>query len=186
MTKPLTPAEAQAEFEQDTENLSLALSAGAGIVAPSGGHFERLMRAVESAPLRFAPFFSRTAALFSLPEARVEALFSEFDQQSAWRDSGIFGVEQLDVIAGKSLAETRGHFLRCAAGSRLPAHHHLGSESVLVLQGAYVDDQGTRHVAGEVHQMRAGTQHALTVAEDGCIIAVLVHGVEFLGARRPA
>jgi quercetin dioxygenase-like cupin family protein len=189
MSKPGTgtaPVQSLDDFEADSASLNEALCAGVGFVAPSRSQLERLLRRVDEMPLRFAPFFSRTAELFALNEAKVEALFSEFDKAATWHDSGAPGVKQFDVIAGKTLADTRGHFLRCAPGAHVPSHRHLGPESVLVLEGAYVDDQGTQRVAGQLHHMPAGTVHALRASDAGCTIAIMAQGVEFLGAKRPA
>jgi quercetin dioxygenase-like cupin family protein len=178
--------QARDEFQLDSASIGEILCLGGGALAPSRVHLEQLMRAIDAAPLRFAPFFTRTAQIFALPEAEVETLFSGFDQAGNWRDSGAPGVEQLDVTPGERSSGLQRYLLRCAPDSQVPSHRHLGPESVLVLQGSYLDDQGNQKAAGQVHHMPVGSSHALRASNEGCVIAVAVSGVEFLTSRRPA
>lgn len=49
--------------------------------------------------------------------------------------------------------------IRMDPGCGYPAHRHQGIEDVLVLQGAYRDDQG-QHSAGSYFRYAAGSTHA--------------------------
>jgi anti-sigma factor ChrR (cupin superfamily) len=75
--------------------------------------------------------------------------------------------------------------IRMDPGCGYPAHRHLGTEDVLVLQGGYRDDLG-EHLAGSYLRYGAGSVHApvaigtqgRTVSEDNpsCILFAIARG----------
>ena len=69
--------------------------------------------------------------------------------------------------------------LRYAPGASVPRHRHTGLETILVLEGAQSDDNGTA-AAGSLIFNPEGTEHSVW-SETGCV--VLIHWtrpVEFL------
>ncbi len=79
-----------------------------------------------------------------------------------------------DAHTGASAA-----LLRYRAGSRVPAHRHLGYEHVLVLEGEQRDEQG-RYAKGSFVVNLPGSQHAVW-SPDGCLVLVIwERPVEFL------
>lgn len=78
----------------------------------------------------------------------------------------------------------RAYVLRAPAGTKIPAHRHLGLEYFQVLMGAVTD--GGPHVQGDFVGGAAGSDHVLQVGADGpcaCLIAV-EHGAQWRGVTR--
>jgi anti-sigma factor ChrR (cupin superfamily) len=76
-------------------------------------------------------------------------------------------------------------FVRLAPGATFPYHRHIGGELVLLIEGSFIEDDGTVVRAGEGQDLAAGTSHSFTAPPDaGCILAVLIwQGLDF-GADR--
>lgn len=60
--------------------------------------------------------------------------------------------------------------LKYQAGASVPRHKHIGLETILVLEGDQVDDNGTA-LAGDLVINPAGTEHAVK-SETGCIVLI--------------
>ncbi|HEY6729058.1 MAG TPA: cupin domain-containing protein [Polyangiaceae bacterium] len=149
--------------------------------APSPSLEARLLSETRVAPLRYAPFFSRLAALFDLEESAVEQQLAALANPGSWKRTGLKGVERVMVSAGPELASARTSFVRFAPGAHFPKHAHVGFEQVFVLEGCYTDDAGVRHGPGNLHEMVADTEHEFWVAEsEPCIAASVLHqGLRF-------
>lgn len=144
---------------------------------------ERLLRAVEPLPLRFAPLFSRIAALWDVSELDVEALLCRARNADAWRKPGLPGLSVVDVEGGAAVHGAEVHLVRFAPGMRFPAHRHPGPEALLVLEGSYRDSSGHWVRAGELHRMPPGSEHWFHVGKEGpCVAASVQYGREFTGA----
>jgi len=76
----------------------------------------------------------------------------------------------------------RASLLWARPGARFPSHRHEGDESVLVLQGAYRDEEG-RYGPGEVAHRRPGSVHSIEIlpGEDCISYAVNYGEVEVIG-----
>lgn len=61
--------------------------------------------------------------------------------------------------------------LRYDPGARAPLHEHVGAETILVLDGAQSDENGT-YVKGDMVINAAGSRHSVW-SDEGCI--VLLH-----------
>jgi ChrR Cupin-like domain len=160
--------------------LEAELAQLAPVALPPSNLRERLLRSVEQAPLRYAPFFGRAAELLDLSESEVEREFARMQDRSSWRFAGLPGIECIFVAAGKRVAGAEVLFVRCKPGAALPHHHHVGAETVLLLEGGYRDDGGVAHHAGDVHHMAPGTAHGVQAFDDeGCIFVSVAWGRRF-------
>lgn len=141
---------------------------------------ERLVRAVEAWPLRHAPFFERVGELWDLPVSKVESVFERARERGAWRRLALRGVSVIDVEPGPKREGADCKLVRFLAGTRFPAHRHVGAETVFVLEGSYRDQDGHCYRAGDAQVMEAGTEHRIRVDDAGdCIAATVLHGLEF-------
>lgn len=155
----------------------------AELAPPDPALLHRLMEEVERLPLRYAPFYARLSELFDLPEHELEALLARAGEDGSWQRTLLPGVRRFAVAAGPRLGGSEAHLMRFAPGLRFPKHRHRGTETVFVLEGAYVDaSDGTRVGPGERQDMADGTEHGLLVESGGpCVAAVISRGVDFTG-----
>lgn len=157
--------------------------ADAELGPPEPALLRRIMTQVETLPLRYAPFYSRLAELFDLPEPEIEALLSRARDHGSWRRTVLPGVRRFTVAPGPRLTGAEAHLMRFAPGLRFPNHRHRGAETLFVLEGAYIDRKnGARVGAGERQDMIEGSEHGLLVeAGEPCVAAVVSRGVDFTG-----
>jgi quercetin dioxygenase-like cupin family protein len=143
----------------------------------------RLLAAVQALPLRYAPFFERLSRLWDLSETDVCAALARGAAPAAWRKPGLPGLRVIDVEAGPRLQGARVTLARFSAGMRFPAHRHLGPEVLLVLEGCYRDQSGRLVGPGDLHEMRAETEHFFKVGRsEPCVAASVQFGIEFTGS----
>jgi putative transcriptional regulator len=82
-----------------------------------------------------------------------------------WKRTIAPGLKQIVVDCG----EGRARLLRIAAGRKMPAHSHSGSELTLVLSGGYSDVLGQFN-AGDVADLEGSTEHQPVADSDSdCI-----------------
>jgi ChrR-like protein with cupin domain len=171
----------------DVERSLLSLERALADVNPAPGPaeltlpaFERLEQAISQPPYRYAPFFSRAAELFDLPEEALVAQIAQLQRPGAWRFAGLPGIAQVSVDAGPSVESAETLFVRFNPGVHFPGHEHTGVERVLVLEGSYTDSNGLVHRPGELREWAAGTAHSFEIDRGGpCIIASVVYGRRF-------
>lgn len=60
--------------------------------------------------------------------------------------------------------------LKYQPGASVPRHRHPGTETILVLEGDQVDDNGTA-IAGDFLINHAGSDHAVR-SETGCVVLI--------------
>lgn len=91
-----------------------------------------------------------------------------------WTASPSGGVERrmLDRIGGEVARATT--IVRFAPGSAFPVHTHAGGEEYLVLEGDFVDEEGS-HPAGTYVRNPPGTSHAPSAPEGALIYVRLSH-----------
>ncbi|MGC4093605.1 MAG: cupin domain-containing protein [Polyangiaceae bacterium] len=166
------------EHELADELLEQALDALSPASMPVGR--ERLLRAAQSPPLRYAPFFKRMGELWALPEAAVEAAVAE-SARAPWRWLWP-GIRCFNVVTGATLQGAQGRMLHLQPSVRFPLHRHDGEEQVLVLEGSYTDSSGLHVRAGDLQTMPAGTEHELRVSADSVCVAALVERGQSFGA----
>ena len=141
---------------------------------------ERLMQVVSDPPNRYAPFVSRLATLWDLPEDEVWPTLARSRELAAFRRTPLPGVRLIDVAGGPKTRDLRVSLVRFAPGMRFPRHRHPGREVTFVLQGSYTDSSGLAVGPGEMHEMSTGTEHAFVVgASEPCVAAVVQVAIEF-------
>jgi anti-sigma factor ChrR (cupin superfamily) len=141
----------------------------------------RLLAAVAAPERRFSPFVARLARLLDLAHERVGELLVSLARTDVW-EHVLPNVELFHLEGGPATAGADVGFVRVAAGAQFPHHNHLGDEHVLVLQGGFVEDDGTVVRAGAGSFRAAGSAHSLTaLPEQDLLYAVVVFGVEFPG-----
>jgi quercetin dioxygenase-like cupin family protein len=136
---------------------------------------ERLLAEVREFPRRYAPLIPQLARLWALPEAVTEDWLSRQRPPEQWQLVWP-GVRTLRVPAGEGLKDADVRLLRFAAGLEFPRHRHRGEESVLVLEGHYVDSSGVRVGPGGIQHMTDGSEHGLAVDASAPCIATTVRG----------
>jgi hypothetical protein len=140
---------------------------------------ERLARAVSELPLRYAPFFGRLGRLWQLSEEDVRRELTRARDPRTWALTWLRGVKTFEV---RSSSKARARLLCFGAGVQFPKHRHRAPESVLVLEGSYVDSTGRSVRAGDEQLMAGGSEHQLQISRDrDCIAAVSEGGIDFTG-----
>lgn len=152
-------------------------------VAPPPALRDRLLADVPATG-RFARFAEAAAKLLDLPLEHAKALLDRI------QDPGLFSAEMPGVCfywceGGPAVANAVRGFIRVEAGVQFPEHEHMGDETVLVLQGSYVDSATGRTIqVGETSVMEAGTSHEFYVPANGpdlLKLSVTAHGLRVLG-----
>ena len=110
-----------------------------------------------------------------------QGILDRLPAQEHWRwEDDRNGGRKVDLLADP-LAGLRLLLVYAPPGSALPPHRHLGSESILILDGS-MDDQGRDCVRGDWTHHPPGSCHGPRVAACGCWFLVREEGmVRFLG-----
>lgn len=66
----------------------------------------------------------------------------------------------------------QSYWMKIDAGARGPLHRHGGTELVMVLDGVFVDGDGTEFLPGHVVTYAAGSRHS-THSTVGCVVLVI-------------
>lgn len=138
---------------------------------------ERLLASAKRAG-PFGPFSDRVARLFDLPLSEAQALMDRIADAEAWNAFLIDGLEMIPVLAGPACAGALATLVRIQPGVTFPDHAHRGDETMLVLDGGFVEPGGGEEVwRGDEIFRPDGSDHAL-VALPGvpCVAAVLIFG----------
>lgn len=158
---------ARGDAEQWVAGMERGPSAGEAFVRTLGGE---LLRKVAEPPLRYAPFFERVSELLQVDQAAVESLLAP----SGFKRAPLPGVRFKEVPGAQVPTGSAASIVRIAAGTRYPRHRHRYAETLLLLEGGYEDDTGQRYVAGDLHHMTPGSEHAFVVDPGGPCVAVAV------------
>ena len=130
---------------------------------------------------RFAAFADRLASFFDVGRERARALVELLADPAAWTPGPAEGIQLIHVEAGARFARADAGFVRMAPGVRFPHHRHIGDEIALVLEGGFVEPDGTVALAGDSHDLEAGASHDfVALPGEGCVFAAVVQGgIEF-------
>jgi quercetin dioxygenase-like cupin family protein len=142
----------------------------------------RLLTTVGVGAERFSPLLAAFRRMVDLGRDRARALLQRIDDAAAWTPGPFPGFSLVDLEGGPRVATADVGFVRLAPGLVFPRHRHLGDEETLILEGSYIETDGTRLGPGDQVVRRAGSVHGFTVDAAGpCIYAfVLQGGVEQL------
>jgi putative transcriptional regulator len=134
---------------------------------------------------------ARIAEQVELPLTRVNELLLAIDDPKSWGPGPGDGIELLHFDGGQRVRNAITGFVRVPAGSNFPRHRHVGTEIVLVLQGAFRDEDGALHSVGDEVELPGGTEHEfIVVSHIPLIKAVIVFdgiyfGSELISPRDP-
>jgi mannose-6-phosphate isomerase-like protein (cupin superfamily) len=132
---------------------------------------------------RFPEFEDCIAFLAEISHEAARDLLLRIDAQASWEAGPIPGIALFHFSGGPSVHNAITGFVRLEKeGTAFPSHEHVGAETVVILQGAMRDDDGTLHTAGDQIDMPAGSAHAfvsegsvplvyLAIVQDAVIIA---------------
>ena len=115
-----------------------------------------------------------------LPPSPLHPYAADFAEQDAWQRLGwSVATTQLSV----SNIRERAHLLWAKPGAAIATHRHVGREVVLVLKGAFWDED-TRYGPGDIAVGEDGTVHTPRIdSQDECVcLAVTEAPVHFLGS----
>lgn len=148
---------------------------------PPPGLRERILAALPRAS-RFETFLDRVARMIDLGTDAVRDLLAKIDDPAGW-EAGPPPARLYHLPYGPALAGVDVGFVHVPAGAAFPHHRHLGEERVLVLQGGFLDSDGTIVRRGETSFKEAGSDHAFTAlpGPDLVYLVVIVQGVEIDG-----
>lgn len=133
-----------------------------------------------TASARFGDLVDRLVQLFDLTRERVKTLLELVDEPAAWRRGAADGITLIDFRGGTRIAAADAGFVRVAPGATFPHHRHVGGELVLVLEGGFVDEDGTVVRRGEAQEFAAGTSHFFVALPEGCVFAAVIwDGLDF-------
>jgi len=162
-----------------TKNAIAAIGiAGAPKAPPPTSLRDRLLASRQRGG-KFGIFADRVARLFDLPIAEAEELMTRIEKDEAWNPFIVEGVEMIPITAGPKCAGSIATLVRIQPGSTFPEHAHVGDETMLVLDGGFIEPSGTKEEAwrGDEVFRTEGTDHALVgLPGKPCVAAVLIFG----------
>jgi len=174
------------EASRETELLA-ALARAITPRAPSPSLRSRLLAAVASPGLRWAPLFGKLGALFDLGDHALLQIAERASVASEWQAGPIPGVELFHLDGGPSIRPADSGLVRVQAGLTFPEHRHLGEERTLILEGEARESNGLLRRPGDLRIMRENSAHAYEVLAGRPLVyaVVLFGGVEIDGRRFP-
>jgi quercetin dioxygenase-like cupin family protein len=117
---------------------------------------------------RWAPFASEIARAFSLDLEHTRAALARLADQSSWQP-GFWPGSWFSSTA--ALQQARTVIARLPAGTRIPAHRHVGRELTYILDGELIEDDRTPHGSGALLDMPPGSRHEVAVSANGeCMV----------------
>lgn len=169
MTEPIKPGEAGLD--------ALASTAASDPAEPATSLRERLLASTTRAG-RYGIFVDRVARLFAIPHEKAAHLLGALESEEAWKPFLVPGTEMIPVDPGAERTGAIATFVRVAPGVRFPDHVHRGVETMVVLDGGFVEPASKIEAwRGEETVREDGTEHALLgLPGVPCIVAVLIHG----------
>jgi quercetin dioxygenase-like cupin family protein len=172
------PATTDAALEEllaeDAVSLDTLVSALAseGLAPSPGSHGAkhergraRLLDAVAEAH-RFDDLEATVASLLDIDAGRAGRMLLDIDHESAWESGPNPACSICHVEGGPKVHDAVTGFVRISPGGHFPDHEHLGDETVLVLQGALRDVDGSVVGAGQIARKPAGSAHTFAVEGD--------------------
>ena len=178
------------DFTTEAEALGLTPDELAGLAdavapkTPPRSLRTRLLATAARAP-RFERFVPQVSELLDISPDGARGLLARLGDPASWTPE-MPNIEFFWVEGGPAVENAVRGFLRVGAGLDFPVHGHVGPEVVLVIQGAFIEADGTRRTVGDIVHMGAGTEHGFYVPEDGPDLMMLsvVQEAYLLGGQR--
>jgi ChrR Cupin-like domain len=137
----------------------------------------RLLGAVRQSSERFAPLFDQLTKFFDLSAEALRNVFARAERENEWQEGPLPWVSLFHFAGGPAVAGLDTGFVKLKKGTPFPAHRHLGSERVLILEGSYHDHEQRYYGPGDFHDMTDGTEHSLVMsATEDVLLAVIMSG----------
>lgn len=158
------------EVVGDADALSL-LTEALPASRPEPAVRERLLRAL-AGPERYTPWATQVSQRFGLTLEEARDALRRIHEPSAWRP-GLWPGSRL--LTTPALSRQRAIVAELPAGMRIASHRHASRELTYILDGTLIENGELRHESGGLLEMRSGSQHELTVTEDGhCLVVFSV------------
>ena len=114
---------------------------------------------------RFAHLAGTVAELLAIGRDEALTWLAGLDEPSNWGPGVLPGTRMWAVPTDRE--DLGVVWLKMPPGMEFPQHEHLGDETVLVVQGRYIDHEGRLHPPGSILREEPGTDHSFRIAEDG-------------------
>lgn len=163
---------------QSKEAFNALVSVAASDAAEPPPTLRERVLASRARPGRYGIFVDRLSRLFDLPMPEVETLLTRIESDDAWAPFLVPGTEMIPVMAGPKRAGAIATLVRIRPGVPFPEHTHRGVETMVVVDGGFVEPTTKIEVwRGEELTRDDGTEHSL-VGLPGvpCVAAVLITG----------
>ena len=148
-----------------------ALAASLPPVAPKAETKQRLLATMSEN--RHLPFVEELSRYFDLAVDRMKKILTMIDDPGAWESGPLPGIQLIHFDGGPNAFAADTGFVRFPAGLRFPEHQHEGPELTYVLEGTFIDGDGTAYGPGDVLIKETGTSHEYRIGEDrDCVIAI--------------
>ena len=187
----LARTEDTSSMESDVENhiidsVLAALVDDLSPIVPAEEQRLRLLHAIEGRH-RHAPFTGRVARMFDLDHAAATAALEAIVSPNAWLDGPLPGIRCAPIAVGPRCTGTMNMFIAADPGARFPIHEHLGEERVLVMQGAFREDDGSVARPGDLVVKAASSAHDFVVLDGPpCVCAYSIDfGFQLAQPRAP-
>lgn len=160
--------------------LSNALSDAVGVeqITPPSTLRSRLLDDISSiAP--YSLYHDEMARILRGSKDALQRELKAMPHPKTWIDGPIPRCRLYPCIAAGAPRDAIRTLVLMESGSHFPEHEHLGDETVLILQGSLLHQDGKVSRPGEVLQMPKGTSHGFDVPEglDLIYLAVVDHGI---------
>ncbi len=167
--------------ETEAEAIGAALAAAVRPVAPASGALAKLLSAVANP---WARALGRFAALVDLPTELAARLLDRAQAGLGWVPGPLPGVSLVHLDGGPATTGADVGIVRIPPDGEFPPHAHLGAESIVLLEGEYVDSAGYVLRAGDVETREPGAPHAFHAGPHGVVFAVVLR--EGIAVEDPA
>jgi quercetin dioxygenase-like cupin family protein len=162
------------ELVAEMRSISDAYESLAESLVPVAPKPETKLRLLETmAENRYLPFVEELSRYFDLAVDRVRQILRMIDDPGAWEPGPMPGIELIHFAGGPNAFASDAGFVRYPPGFEFPPHEHEGPELTYVLEGTFIDGDGTAYGPGEMLIKEAGSQHEYRTGDDRtCIIAI--------------
>ena len=131
---------------------------------------------------RFDDLEDVVAEMADLSIERTRELLLDVDRAHVWEPGITPEITLRHFEGGPKVRNAVTGLVRIAPGGTFPQHSHVGDERVLVLQGAFEDDDGHVYRAGEMAPQPAGSAHSFRAVGPLPLVTVaIVEGGVIIG-----